>query len=972
MRRRLLFITLFAAVWPTPARAGEPLTFPADAGLVDVRDFGAVPDDGKDDTAAIQRAFVENSGNGSVIYLPPGEFMISDTIQWPGRQSFNALYGSGQAHTTLRLIDRAPGFGDAGKPKNMIWTGGPPAQRFRNHVRDLTIDCGTGNPGAVGLNFCANNQGGVFDVTIRSGVDGGQPGAVGLGLDQPEVGPLLVRKVTVIGFDVGVRVRHSVNSVTLEHVTLRGQRKAGIDNYNNYVFVRKLDSDNAVPAIVNAGPEAIVTVIDSKLRGSAAAGLPAIVNSAHSTLFVRDVEASGYGEAVRPGAGEAVPAGHVEEWVSGPRLGLFPGELTTLDLPVVETPTVPHDPLEQWVSPARYGGLPGDGKDDTQAIQQAIDSGATTVYLPRGKELPPSQRAGKKQWNGAYLISDTIHIRGIVRRIVGLEATLEVSKALRDQPDKPVFVFEDGSPPAVVFERLRFTFGHFDNPMIVHRAPRDLVIASFSGLHGPRHEGPGRLFLDDTVGNGYFVGPGATLYARQLNPEGSALKFINGGGTLWVLGLKTEARSPIGLTQAGGATEIIGGHLYKCVKGGIDAVAFEVEEGGRMSLAGVAEYCWTPDWATQTLVRETRGGETRVFNKEDLPARGNAGNLPLLACFPAAARGSSPGLPRVSAAEQTAASVTLALEADDPDGDIAGFVVTRDGTPLGRHRHAIRERGLRPDTSYTYNVAAYDRFGNTSPAASFAARTTPDTTPPTSPANLRTLNVTDQRVELNWQRSQDELGVAGYVVERVAAGGEARALATVPSTEFADDAVAKGSGYTYRITAVDAAGNRSAPAILEVATLAHAPRQIKQEAERYAGGHGNIKKGWFLFNLHEGCWMIYPDLELGRETPFDEVTIRCGAPADRAGAIVEIVVDPLVEVVGDQRRLVGGEVVGRLVVESTGGWESFKEFTLPIRLARPGRRDVALRIERGDARHPNALVNIDWFALGYASPATGR
>ncbi|NJL71110.1 MAG: hypothetical protein HC888_05570 [Candidatus Competibacteraceae bacterium] len=81
-----------------------PILFPPDSGVVSVLDYGAVPNDGKDDTAAIQEAFEKNSGNGAVIYLPPGVYHISNTIKWPGRQSFNALQGAGPDHTILRLL----------------------------------------------------------------------------------------------------------------------------------------------------------------------------------------------------------------------------------------------------------------------------------------------------------------------------------------------------------------------------------------------------------------------------------------------------------------------------------------------------------------------------------------------------------------------------------------------------------------------------------------------------------------------------------------------------------------------------------------------------------------------------------------------------------------------------------------------------------------------------------------------------
>src|SRR5437868_3960298 len=42
---------------------------------VDVRQFGAIPDDGKDDTLAIQRA-IDRAGKGQTITLPPGTFQI--------------------------------------------------------------------------------------------------------------------------------------------------------------------------------------------------------------------------------------------------------------------------------------------------------------------------------------------------------------------------------------------------------------------------------------------------------------------------------------------------------------------------------------------------------------------------------------------------------------------------------------------------------------------------------------------------------------------------------------------------------------------------------------------------------------------------------------------------------------------------------------------------------------------------------
>ena len=46
-----------------------------------VRDFGAVPNDGKDDTAAFQAAFDSlDTHSGGTVYCPPGRYDISGQI----------------------------------------------------------------------------------------------------------------------------------------------------------------------------------------------------------------------------------------------------------------------------------------------------------------------------------------------------------------------------------------------------------------------------------------------------------------------------------------------------------------------------------------------------------------------------------------------------------------------------------------------------------------------------------------------------------------------------------------------------------------------------------------------------------------------------------------------------------------------------------------------------------------------------
>jgi len=83
---------------------------------------------------------------------------------------------------------------------------------------------------------------------------------------------------------------------------------------------------------------------------------------------------------------------------------------------------------------------------------------------------------------------------------------------------------------------------------------------------------------------------------------------------------------------------------------------------------------------------------------------------------------------------------------------------------------------------------------------------------PPAPTELVALAETG-RVRLVWRPSEAE-DVAGYIVYRRAFdGGKFERVTPKPveAAEYVDTAVAGGRAYTYRVTAVDQAGNESAP-----------------------------------------------------------------------------------------------------------------------------------------------------------------
>ena len=658
-----------ALLAPPAARAQHnpaSVAFPAGARVVDVTaaPYGAVPDDGLDDTAAINQALADHPDANAIVYLPDGVYDVSDRIEWgpaqPGDTScaieqscrYTVLQGQSRAGTVIRLADAAPGFQDPNSPRGVIWTGLGAAQRFRNGVRTLTVDTGSGNPGASGLQFKANNTGGVFDVTVRSG-DG--QGVAGLDFAYAnEIGPLLVKGVEVVGFDVGVQTDFNVNSMTLEDLTLRDQNVYGMRLLQQAVTVRRLTSVNAVPAIWAFNQGSYVTVVDSELTGTA--GGPAIVYG--SGLFARDVATPGYDAAVRFNLNGTTPITVVEgpgiaEYSSAGRTGpaaaqVCAGPGASLRLPVQDAPAVPWDDPAGWASIEAFGAaLDFDGvganDDDTAAIQAALSSGASTVYVPASGRFPRR-----------YTMDGDVVVPPTVRRILGTEG--RIGGAGR-------FVVQAAGDPLVV-ERFQGLAGG-----LVHTSPRTLVVRE-TGLDYESAPGAGDVFLEGVVG-GPFTFRGQRVWARQLNVENTATNVVNDGGDLWVLGLKTERRNTVIETINGGRTEVLGAMLYSTTPSATDP-AFVVTDASA-SFAGVRETHFGSD-PYPVVVRETRGAATR----ELLPgATGGSGvggfGLPLGAFYAAAGPNAAPAVDAGPGASLLAPALTAAL---------AGAVAD-DGLPSG-------------------------------------------------------------------------------------------------------------------------------------------------------------------------------------------------------------------------------------------------------------------------------------------------
>jgi hypothetical protein len=517
-----------------------------------VRDLGAKGDGVHDDTDAFRKAFAARKApphEWTVVYVPAGRYLVTDTIGWPRR---GYLLGENQEKTVIQLKDNCPGF-NRGNGKPVVYTGIPGPYygsdsranaAFANYVMNLTIDTGKQNPAAIGIRYVTHNQGIIGEVTIRSG-DG--KGKVGVDLSDTEFGPGFCRNVTIEGFDIGIDTPGNVSHVTLADITLKNQRQVGIRN-RFPMSLQNLTSHNRVPAIRNEGGMAHLVLVGAQLTGGSKRHCA--VEHSGGAAYLRDVKSTGYRAALGRG-NRPMTGANVENKVAGKTHKLFPAADKIALAPV---PT-PHAPLVEPL--ARWHVVDGSAADDTRAIQKAIDSGARTLYFKFGE---------------TYHISDTIHVRGNVRRIIGFQSNIDGRKA-KDVfvgTGKPLVKFDGKADHPISVWGLRVSAWPWNRKIIAIEIDTaqdiDFSMTGWVAFHTtPR--AAGTVIIDEGIGDSVFEGPG-TVVIRQCNIENNPFKdgrslprtyLRNKGSHLVVLGMKTESPAVHAVTTDGGLTEVLGG-----------------------------------------------------------------------------------------------------------------------------------------------------------------------------------------------------------------------------------------------------------------------------------------------------------------------------------------------------------------------------------------------------------------------------
>jgi hypothetical protein len=623
-------VVCIAATASSAAEAqGLEIVYPPKSGVFNVVTDGGVDNTGKTDVTEKLQKILYDGTNATgrrlqVLYFPKGTYLVSgalimkvDISRTETSHSHGPwLVGQSRTETIIRLKDGAwptPVF-DLTKPDEkgkypdrlekqvVLSTGDCTNTTFNKIVRNLTVNIGKNNGGAIGVQYNTSNSGYLGDVDIVS-EDGA--GTAGLALAGVENGPGQIRNVTIKGFDIGL---YCVSDYVIasSDITIDGARKLGVFNRGFIAgedFTIRMAGEGA--AIHSKGPLALV---GAKLAGKGPAG---IVNE--DMLYARNIEAAGFADAISGGKTPAPKGGKIDEYYSGKSAGLFKDAKTALKLPIKKVPLVPYEKdFSKWTSPMQHGAV-GDGKsDDSDAVQKALNApGKTHVVF---------------EYDRMYRITKALTLGPDVVRVLGTHGRLPW-----DIETQAGITIGEGKSPVVVIEGLTRV------PPLHVRTGRTVVIDSVNSQpnrppgkgNPPKYfpvgfffEGTGDVFVNNSATTFEVLSARQNVWLRHYNSElGSQAQRAPvdvTAGAVWLLGWKSENLQQRVRVRKEGAMEVIGFNNYE--------VGVKVQKDGDWPIFEVIDGKFSCDLLSQrgafsnlNLVWETRDGLTRKLTRTTNP-----------------------------------------------------------------------------------------------------------------------------------------------------------------------------------------------------------------------------------------------------------------------------------------------------------------------------------------------------------------
>jgi hypothetical protein len=358
--------------------------------------------------------------------------------------------------------------------------------------------------------------------------------------------------------------------------------------------------------------QGFIALARGQLMADRPTGQPAIVNDAMASLHMVDTVITGYA------AGKAT-ADEVTVGSGAPRSfavmkGVFHTDIPAFNLPSPEFDVPEETPPDQW---RRVDGFTGD------AIQQALNSGQETIYLPIG----------------LYALSGPLVIPPTVRRVIGFVSQLKLAKTYPTAT--PVITIAPERKHSLVLERLDlWTGAPLDTIWISNESHADLLIRDIL-LDGFGYRGTGdgsaksgRVFFMNVGGAKHMEFDHQDVFAWQLNPESKGTKILDKGGRMTIYGLKIEGSGVVIANDHGDVT-VFGGEIFINNDIPTDMPAFDIDHGRTCaSTVEVSNFPKDRGYTQFTVLMGSTAEGTRLRMAGDYLKRGDGSRVYPAVCAP--------------------------------------------------------------------------------------------------------------------------------------------------------------------------------------------------------------------------------------------------------------------------------------------------------------------------------------------------
>jgi Pectate lyase superfamily protein len=580
----VILIALFVAIFLFPRTLFADWYGTTQHGSVfqNVQSFGAVGDGVTDNTAAFQAAINQNRGTTgnkapAVIYVPPGRYVISNTlVLWEATQ----LIGDEDSPPTLVLAANSPGFSNPSQKKPFLVTtngynvnpasldwednnntiGGSANNTFYTEIQNISLVLAQGNSGAVGILWKVAQQTSLRNVSIAAvdaaiGIDaGGQADYVSTYVPQ-FTGGGTIEDVSITGGSIGLRATGSMWTIRSLHISSCTTTGVALSNSWTFTFVDLKVA--GCPVAMSYANSMQVSILDSNLQ--AITGGQTFVADG-SPYYVENTIG-----ITSPGGAKFSGVGYVNgsTQVSGPIA-------MTRTQPMMLAPRPKLYPSNGSIVNVHNLRIRGDGvTDDTAALQQAINRYGT-VFLPYGN----------------YLVSNTLTL-GPTSRIYG-EATTQITLAnnasgfSNPNSPKPVILVPSAATAQVNLANFYLSPGT-GNPGAV------LIRWGAGSNSGIWDVGTNSTNLSAAIQFQLF-GYGGGVFSNMWNPGNATVAGLlgNSSGPAWFYGIEFEHMPSV-------AMNVTGASNYYFVTPEMENTpnAFEVNQSNNIWVYGLVATDWS-------------------------------------------------------------------------------------------------------------------------------------------------------------------------------------------------------------------------------------------------------------------------------------------------------------------------------------------------------------------------------------------